>query len=86
MTRSSASAARLVLLPNLLRDQHSSHIPPGREGLFGLVKNVPGTLRYENQLILANGDFVMLHGRLSGLGPGIANGSWWTSCGLKMVS
>ena len=86
MTRSSTSAARLVLLPNLLRDRHSAHIPPGREGLFGLVKNVPGTLRYENQLILANRDFVMLHGRLSGLGPGIANGSWWTSCGLKMVS
>jgi predicted SnoaL-like aldol condensation-catalyzing enzyme len=53
--------------------QHSAHIPPGREGLFGLVKNVPGTLRYENQLILANGDFVMLHGRFSGLGPGIPN-------------
>ena len=86
MTRSSTPAARLVLLPNLLLDRHSAHIPPGREGLFGLVKNVPGTLRYENQLILANGDFVMLHGRLSGLGPGIANGSWWTSCGLKMVS
>src|SRR5438477_2025589 len=73
MTRSSTSAARLVLLPNLLRDQHSAHIPPGREGLFGLVKNAPGTLRYENQLILANGDFVMLHGRYSGLGPGIPN-------------
>ena len=53
--------------------QHSAHIPPGREGLFGLVKNVPGTLRYENQLILANGDFVMLHGRYSGFGPGIPN-------------
>jgi predicted SnoaL-like aldol condensation-catalyzing enzyme len=53
--------------------QHSAHIPPGREGLFGLVKNVPGTLRYENQLILANGNFVMLHGRYSGLGPGIPN-------------
>jgi predicted SnoaL-like aldol condensation-catalyzing enzyme len=53
--------------------QHSAHIPSGREGLFGLVKNVPGTLRYENQLILANGDFVMLHGRYSGLGPGIPN-------------
>src|SRR4030095_8027397 len=53
--------------------QHSAHIPSGREGLFGLVKNVPGTLRYENQLILANGDFVMLHGRYSGFGPGIPN-------------
>jgi predicted SnoaL-like aldol condensation-catalyzing enzyme len=56
-----------------LLDRHSAHIPPGREGLFGLVKNVPGTLRYENQLILVNGDFVMLHGRFSGLGPGIPN-------------
>ena len=53
--------------------QHSAHIPPGREGLFDLVKNIPKTLRYENQLILANGDFVMLHGRFSGLGPGIPN-------------
>jgi len=53
--------------------QHSAHIPPGRDGLFGLVKNAPGTMRYENQLILANEDFVMLHGRYSGLGPDIPN-------------
>jgi predicted SnoaL-like aldol condensation-catalyzing enzyme len=53
--------------------QHSAHIPPGREGLFDLVKNAPATLRYENQMILANGDFLMLHGRFSGLGPGIPN-------------
>ena len=53
--------------------QHSAHIQPGREGLFGLVKNIPGTLRYENQLIVANEDFVMLHDRFSGLGPGIPN-------------
>lgn len=54
--------------PNYI--QHSAHIPPGREGLFGLVKNIPATLRYENQLIMARGDFVMLHGRFSGLGEG----------------
>ncbi len=53
--------------------QHSAHIPPGREGLFDLVKKAPATLRYENQLTLAKGDFVMLHGRYSGLGPGIPN-------------
>jgi predicted SnoaL-like aldol condensation-catalyzing enzyme len=53
--------------------QHSAHIPPGRDGLFELVKNSPATLKYENQLILANGNFVMLHGRFSGLGPGIPN-------------
>jgi predicted SnoaL-like aldol condensation-catalyzing enzyme len=54
--------------------QHSAHIPPGRDGLFELVKSVPATLRYENQLIVANGDFVMLHGRFSGLGAGVP--SW----------
>jgi predicted SnoaL-like aldol condensation-catalyzing enzyme len=54
--------------------QHSAHIPPGREGLFELVKNVPATMRYENQLVLANGEFVMLHGRFSGLGKGVP--SW----------
>ena len=64
-------AAERYWSPNYI--QHSAHIQPGREGLFGLVKNIPGTLRYENQLIVANGDFVMLHGRFSGLGPGIPN-------------
>jgi len=54
--------------------QHSAHIPPGREGLFELIKNVPSTLRYENQMTLANDDFVMLHGRFSGLGAGVP--SW----------
>jgi predicted SnoaL-like aldol condensation-catalyzing enzyme len=48
--------------------QHSAHIPPGREGLFELVKAAPDTLRYENGLIVANGDYVLLHGRFSGIG------------------
>src|SRR5882672_9171657 len=48
--------------------QHSAHIPPGREGLFELVKGIPETLRYENALIFAEGDYVMLHGRFSGIG------------------
>ena len=46
----------------------------GSGGLFALIKGVPTTLRYENQLTVANGDFVMLHGRFSGLGPGVP--SW----------
>jgi predicted SnoaL-like aldol condensation-catalyzing enzyme len=54
--------------------QHSAHIPPGRDGLFELVRNVPATMHYENQLTIANGDFVMLHGRFSGLGKGVP--SW----------
>jgi predicted SnoaL-like aldol condensation-catalyzing enzyme len=65
------TAAEKYWSPNYI--QHSAHIPPGRDGLFGLVKNSPATLKYENQLILANGDFVMLHGRFSSLGPGMPN-------------
>jgi predicted SnoaL-like aldol condensation-catalyzing enzyme len=48
--------------------QHSAHIPPGREGLFSLIKSLPPTLKYENGLILADGDMLMLHGRFSGIG------------------
>ena len=48
--------------------QHSAHIAPGREGLFGLIRTVPETLRYENQLIVAEGDYVVTHGRFSGNG------------------
>jgi len=48
--------------------QHSAHILPGRDGLFDLVKSLPATLRYENHLVAATGDFVILHGRFSGHG------------------
>jgi len=48
--------------------QHSAHIPPGRDGLFSLVRSLPETLRYENHLILAEGDSVICHGRFSGNG------------------
>jgi predicted SnoaL-like aldol condensation-catalyzing enzyme len=47
--------------------QHSAHIPPGRDGLFDLVRNAPVTMKYENRLILAEGNILMLHGRFSGL-------------------
>ena len=48
--------------------QHSAHIPPGRQGLFALVKGVPENFRYENGLTVANGDYVLLHGRFSNIG------------------
>jgi predicted SnoaL-like aldol condensation-catalyzing enzyme len=47
--------------------QHSAHIPPGRDGLFDLVRTLPATLRYDNHVAAAAGDFVILHGRFSGL-------------------
>lgn len=48
--------------------QHSAHIPPGREGLFSLIKASPPSLKYEHGLVVAEGDFVMLHGRYSNTG------------------
>ena len=48
--------------------QHSAHIQPGREGLFGLVKAAPPDIEYENALITANGDYVILHGRFWNVG------------------
>src|SRR6266404_1610288 len=48
--------------------QHSAHIAAGRSGLFELVKAAPATLRHEPGLIVANGDYVILHGRFSGHG------------------
>jgi predicted SnoaL-like aldol condensation-catalyzing enzyme len=48
--------------------QHSAHIAPGREGLFDLIKSLPPTLKYEPGTIVAEGDFVIVHGRFSGFG------------------
>jgi len=48
--------------------QHSAHIAPGREGLFNLIKSMPATLKYEPGTIVAEGDFVIVHGRFSGIG------------------
>jgi predicted SnoaL-like aldol condensation-catalyzing enzyme len=48
--------------------QHSAHIGPGREGLFNLIKSIPPTLKYEPGTIVAEGDFVIVHGRYSGIG------------------
>jgi predicted SnoaL-like aldol condensation-catalyzing enzyme len=52
--------------PNCI--QHSAHIEPGREGLFKLIKSLPPTLKYESGTIVAEKDFVIVHGRFSGIG------------------
>jgi predicted SnoaL-like aldol condensation-catalyzing enzyme len=46
--------------------QHSAAIGPGRDGLFALVRSVHR--RYETALALAEGEYVMVHGRFSGGG------------------
>jgi predicted SnoaL-like aldol condensation-catalyzing enzyme len=48
--------------------QHSAHIEPGRDGLFKLIKSLPATLKYEAGTTVADGDFVIVHGRFSGFG------------------
>ena len=52
--------------PNYI--QHSAHIEPGRDGLFNLVKATPPSLKYEPGVILAEGDYVIVHGRFSNIG------------------
>ena len=48
--------------------QHSAHIKPGRDGLFNLIKAAPPELKYEPGVVLAEGDYVILHGRFSNIG------------------
>ena len=48
--------------------QHSAHIEDGRDGLFNLIRSLPPTLKYENAVIVADGDYVIAHGRFSGIG------------------
>ena len=48
--------------------QHSAHIELGHDGLFNQIRSLPDTLRYENRLILAEGEYVITHGRFSGGG------------------
>jgi hypothetical protein len=51
-----------------MTSQHSAHIEPGREGLFDLIRSSPDNLHYEHQHIVAEGDYVIVHGRFTGLG------------------
>lgn len=60
------AAAEKFWSPNYV--QHSAHIPAGRGGLFNLIKALPASLKYENQVIVSDGDYVITHGRFSGHG------------------
>jgi predicted SnoaL-like aldol condensation-catalyzing enzyme len=59
-------AAARYWSPNYI--QHSAHIEPGRDGLFNLIKGSPASLKYEPGVVVAEGDFVIVHGRFSGIG------------------
>ena len=60
------AAAERFWSPNYI--QHSAHIEPGREGLFNLVKAAPPSLKYESGVMVAEGDYVIVHGRFSNIG------------------
>ena len=64
------AAAEKYWSPNYI--QHSAHIEPGRDGLFKLIRSAPDTMRYEHQLIVAEGDYVIVHGRFTGYGRPVA--------------
>jgi predicted SnoaL-like aldol condensation-catalyzing enzyme len=55
------AAAERYWSPNYI--QHSAHIEPGRDGLFNLIKSIPPTLKYEPGTIVAEKDFVIVHGQ-----------------------
>ena len=48
--------------------QHNPQIPNGREALKQLFSG-GGGFKYEMGLIVADGDFVMIHARITGFGP-----------------
>ena len=49
--------------PNYI--QHSSHIEPGRDGLFNLVISLPTGSKWEHGIMMAESDYVMIHSRYS---------------------
>ena len=59
-------AAERFWSPNYI--QHSAHIKPGRDGLFDLIRSSPAALRYEPGTIVAEGDYVIVHGRFTNTG------------------
>lgn len=47
--------------PNYI--QHSAHIGAERDGLFALVKSLPAGAKWEHGIMMAEGDYVMVHSR-----------------------
>lgn len=62
--RHDASAVERLYAPNYI--QHNPTIPQGREALQALVATLAKDVYYEPGLIVAEGDFVAIHGRIRG--------------------
>lgn len=62
--RRDASAVERLYAPGYI--QHNPDIPQGRDALRALVADLPDTVHYEPGLIVAEGAFVAIHGRIRG--------------------
>lgn len=65
--RRDAHAVERLYAPDYI--QHNPGIPQGRDALAKLVATLPSTVFYEPGLIVAEGDFVAIHGRIRGWAP-----------------
>ncbi len=65
--RRDASAVERLYAPDYI--QHNPGIPQGRDALAELVTELPSAVFYEPGLIVAEGDFVAIHGRIRGWAP-----------------
>ena len=48
--------------------QHNPQIPNGTAAIRALLKNLPADFKYEPGLVVADGDYVIIHGRYIGWG------------------
>lgn len=62
--RHDASVVEQLYTPDYI--QHNPDIPQGRDALQALVANLSPAVHYEPGLIVAEGDFVAIHGRIRG--------------------
>jgi len=49
--------------------QHNPLIPNGPEAIKAVLAGLPADFHYEPGMVVAEGDFVMIHGRYTGWGP-----------------
>ena len=49
--------------------QHNPQIPNGTDAIKALLGNLPADFKYEPGLVVADGDYVAIHGRYVGWGP-----------------
>lgn len=54
--------------------QHNPAVPNGSEVLKGWIGSLPPDFKYEPGMAVAEGDYVMMHGRYSGMGPKVMIG------------